>query len=1331
MRDQKERKRALSLKLSIWAVCGIFLAMGWGSLSEANGWDEPTPTGAVYAMSSQYTCGIDQQVQDVTSKLRDSDDPYCNQLKPSATAPLCKSNQYCEKLTDYYTNRDGMSDPINLLPAYRWKGAVGSLDDTYGMGGADMGRSALSMIASVFMILAGLVWWAILGLARLSILLNPLASESIGGVVNDAFLAMSNGVSAGLIWIPIAGSLLFAVINPLRGPRGTASPLSLIIFLSIPIGVLWGMTTAAERGTTIDPATKEVISTKVGTGSPVWMARTTVQIVDDISGFMMAGMSQGLVEERLRNSIGNLDASSNPSCGEYINALNGAFTRAWEKSSYGLSGDGRGLLQTLSTLWYSTQGQAWERAQFSGNSVDANRMSCHYLERFAKTSATEQALVGAAAGYPVPRGMNLPSLLQQSNPLEQSAADNIVYGPYLGTNPQWKTGGDLDSVKDRQGLTMHWAACSYSGGKWSMSPAYEAVEGLSDLDGRTGAQQCEEWWNGTSTTTNGWSGKFDAVFQWQDESFSCKGREQCRIQEVYLAMHGKNSPERLLAGLTSLITAVLYLYGLGGLLLGVLISKVFLLAMIILLPFTLFLLALPKWRVDPKHAQRHKTGLKLMKQTLGFALSTATLQVIVILLIILTGLIRSILNPFNYEGVMDFLSPLLALVLLRFLLKSAGLGDISPLPGGDGGPLKALSNAAAMPFAAAKAAGADEGSRMRKLKEGNDQFQKAEDDALGAVASALNSKLANKLRKKPEREGVSEDDIAKIASGLGDDADEATKAAAKEALKKLSELPAAQQEKAAKQLMDALGEDKAERLLDDLGRAGKKDDKLKNALEAAKASATEARARAEDRQNELDAASSPDERAAIAARHAAEDAAHSIADALAPALGGRLTKQQIAEKLMNGEMPAFVNDGRGGQMSLQDALAGGLVEMTAGGTLATTSKGTAQGVSFVGNDGGVDLFRQVAANDATLGSLASVTTLARQAGAQVGLESGLMSGVRGRGVVMTPMASTASGMADPNAFANADMGALLGSTAAVTMALPKALTDEIWSACGGNEEVYAAALAVAADAAGIGGMTLQQALESGKLMRSGEGASAVRGLTSGSPATMISAAETMRARSNPAMSMSAGDCVAAAHSMVQASRSTDVAMGQAAVLATKMSHEQPVKVCQDMFDDYARGTGVMRDWQDGKKSSREVATIMAAADIAVMQVQHQQDRLDAFAATGVMPPDEPVDWEKQRADMINSMEDALDSSRVATAPGQTRDNVDLIKNMHWLSEHRSGMIDHWNSLGSAPAVSSSGTNRHPSASGVVTRMTVSGTSTPRPSVTAPTPAPTRPPARTP
>lgn len=91
MRDQKERKRALSLKLSIWAVCGIFLAMGWGSLSEANGWDEPTPAGAVYAMSSQYTCGIDQQVQDVTSKLRDSDDPYCNQLKPAATAPLCKS----------------------------------------------------------------------------------------------------------------------------------------------------------------------------------------------------------------------------------------------------------------------------------------------------------------------------------------------------------------------------------------------------------------------------------------------------------------------------------------------------------------------------------------------------------------------------------------------------------------------------------------------------------------------------------------------------------------------------------------------------------------------------------------------------------------------------------------------------------------------------------------------------------------------------------------------------------------------------------------------------------------------------------------------------------------------------------------------------------------------------------------------------------------------------------------------------------------------------------------------------------------------------------------
>ena len=1311
MSKMKPKNRVSTLKLSLWVVCGIFLSLGWGSLSSANGWDEKTSDTAVLASSGPYKCGIDKASRNDVYKVEE--DPYCKTINPeSSTAPLCRSNPYCERLTDSYNGGAGNKDPINLLPAYRWKSAVGELDDTYGNNAGDLMRGALSTFASFFMLAASLVWWAILGLARLSILLNPLASESIGGVVNDAFLAMSNGVSAGLIWIPIAGSLLFAVINPLRGPRGAASPMSLIIFLALPIGVLWGMTTATERGLTVDPVSKQMVSTKVGTGSPVWMARTTTQIVDDISGFMMAGMSQGLVEARLRNSLGSVDANADPSCSDYINSLNGAFTRAWEKSPYSLSGDGRGLLQTLSTLWYSTQGQAWERAQFSGNSVDANRMSCHYLERQAEISSTEQALVGAAAGYPIPKGMNLSSQLQKANPLDQSAVDNVVYGPYLGTNPRWKTGGDLDSVKDRQGLTMHWAACSLNGERWVMAPSYFAVEGANDLDGRSGDEQCEEWWNGTNTKTNGWSGPFDKVFQWEDESFACDGREQCRIQEVYQAMHGKNSPERLLASLTSLITALLYLYGLGALLLGLLISKVFLLAMIVLLPFTLFLLALPKWRVDPKHAQRHKTGMKLMKQTVGFALSTATLQVIVILLVILTGLIRSILNPFNYEGIMDFVSPLLALVLLRFLLKAAGLGDISPLPGEGSGPLKSLSNAMAMPYAAAKAAGADEGNKLKKAREGLAQAQSAEDKMFGAGAKAMNGKLASRFKPKPE--GVTEDDIDKIASGLGDDADEATRKEAAAAFSKLSKLPAAQQEKAAAALMDALGQDGAEKLLNDPSMSGRKTKRLEQALEGAKVADAEAKARAEDKQSELDAASTPEERAAVAANHAAQDAAASAAAAIVPQLGGRLNNSQVADKLMSGELPAFVNDGHGGQIALQDALAGGLVEMTAGGDLQTSARGTAQGVSFVENAGGVDMFRQMAAHDPVLGSLAGATTLARQAGADVGLDSGMLSGVRGRGVVMTPLAGKTLGFADAQAAGDANWDKLLGSTAAATLALPKSLTDEIWTASGGNEEIYAAALSVAADAAGIGGMTLEQAITSGGLLRRGEGAAVLRDLQSGSSASVASAVEDLRTKSNPtSMSMSAGDCVAAAQTMVQAGRSSDVAMGQAAVLVSKQAHSPAIEQCQDMFDDYARGTGIMQNWQDGKASSRQVAEVMAAADVAVAQVRQEQSRLEAFASTGIMPPQDATDWSKHYSQLVGTMEDNLDRSRAATKPGETRDNIDLIRNAHWLSSHKSGLIREWNSLGSAPAVSNTGTNRHPSSAGVVTKLNVSGTSSPR------------------
>jgi len=61
MSEKKPKNRVSTLKLSLWVVCGIFLSLGWGSLSAANGWDEKTPDTAVLALSDQYKCGINKE----------------------------------------------------------------------------------------------------------------------------------------------------------------------------------------------------------------------------------------------------------------------------------------------------------------------------------------------------------------------------------------------------------------------------------------------------------------------------------------------------------------------------------------------------------------------------------------------------------------------------------------------------------------------------------------------------------------------------------------------------------------------------------------------------------------------------------------------------------------------------------------------------------------------------------------------------------------------------------------------------------------------------------------------------------------------------------------------------------------------------------------------------------------------------------------------------------------------------------------------------------------------------------------------------------------------
>ena len=1350
-------------------------------------------------------------------------DPYCDVLPDTIparqSASECGNLAECVEVSDYYSN------PLDLLPAWRWGTAVFGLDNTYGAGDVANMNAAMDMLGRLLFALSGILWVVLLGLARLAMLLSPLASDSVGEVVNRTFSAVGSGVSRGLIWIPIVGALLFALIGPIRS-KGAASTSSLIILLAVPLGMMWGMMTAVDVKTTrevipgskdpADPSGKtplyETTSVSgVGVGSPVWMARTGTGMIDGLSSLVVSGIGDAFIKERLSPLTSYNGQATQPSCAAYIDGMRGAFERSWNNSSMKTADTGAGTMQTFSDLWMSTMATNWVRAQFGGGTfrgvqpgssinnvpiipkgVSTGQTSygwsmwCHMLENVNGSSIAAQARIGAAAGYPYSKAQDIvlaPNsnsdaaaaklCFKESQDADASepgtpvgtACKGRVYGGYLASS-EWSSGGGLDSVQDRQQQMMNWAACKYVGtsepgnsGGWILDPEWNAATG--DGVGK-GNAYCSFWWN--EITPANW--KLNGQdFQWDNDggAIPCVSDGTCNIKTMYRALHGKNAGERLFAGLMALITSLLYFWLLGLLLVGVAISKIGLMVMLVFLPFTLFLLALPKWRVDPKRAQRNAMGLKLLKQTFAFATSTATLQLLVAFLLITIGLIRTILAPFNLFGFTELLAPIAAFIIMQKLTKALGLGNLATPSGamslplaaaaGMGGfglggnkPGLASAKAAAKKGSTAKddaksagqkgmmkakslmdgTAGGKAGMAARALGAGK-LFGKGEDnsiEALTAKAAAGHAAVAG--AKTPEERAKAMEGLLAAQSALSD-----KKAIedAKEAHKNKKALDAA----TAADRKAELGAAMTDAYNAELAASG--DVAKANAASSAAFNAKAAEHRGLDRANELGGALSAASGGAISAADAAEAIASgamagyvtlgdgtsmSIGDAVksghaqldSSGGGAMLTAKGIAA---GGSMVGMVNMPGGSSMSMADAVTNGLVNVDAAtGAVSVSAGGTAAGLTaamlpsasmvVAGGSGTPDasaLETQTMTYDAVMGSAAGARGTANGTAVALGIGAGEVSPLRGNAGIIAPAHGSATGFGAMQDLGAIKGDALLASTASTALLLGSDTTDQLWAACGGDEETYAAACDNALSMAGIRGMSMGAAI-SGAGLHNSKRNQFLNKLGSGNAAAVETALSEVRSMNGgqglyAVSSAGINAAVATAFAQTSSARQNDVGMIHGGVVAMSSDATNAIGEAAEIFDGYTSGSGLWHDYDSGtpaQKSAAEKMIVgrMVNAEIAVMRTQHAHQAAEQLAATGFIGPDN-TSWDDERARLVDHYSDTL------------RAGGSIISDTNWINNSISSMRDQVRDAQVMPTIRPSRPVGVPSSRGVATTPT--------------------------
>lgn len=593
------------------------------------------------------------------------------------------------------------------LPAWKWTKM--QLDaDTNGF--LKFLQETPVIISQLLLLMAQFMWTLLLGLIKIAmeaeVILGPAAKpiNSAAAALGRQFFALSILFWAFVVWKVVRKLLKGAVVQAFS---------SALVFLLL-FATLWSFTTKADEALKL-PADQQVHAA----GTLPWFALRAGELATSVTSQL------ALAEEMFDKPGETANAEGNtPTCAAYITKIHEAY----------LAGDRNPALVSMSKLWEQTQYKSWTYALFgqpAGGRDMGSRVMCHWAEASNSTTAAEQQRISSLSyGVEV-----IP---------DPSTTTYVVFGP-------------LDE-NDRRRAMVAWAACEWNGSKWQTTDEWlgvwreEIKRDSNDGDAYTD-RRCR-WAFGARASSGD---LFKDPSDNNDDPFNVYGgridkamgkgkniiREQLRPAESFASsFSGGNIADRIIQSLLALVVAVLFLYALGFMAVGLIIAQLMLVVLLMLFPVTLALFAIG--------SPRAKAMAKLTGTT---AVTQAFFLLILTSLIVLSAVFQDLVLNFGATGLLGTilvgLAPIAAFFIVRKLLQTMGMGDVLK-PSGAVGFLSA---------AALNATGDAKFQKMARVDEkGRNLAQRAGDKSMGAGVRGFTKarKAGHWTKKRVSKEGRDE-----------------------------------------------------------------------------------------------------------------------------------------------------------------------------------------------------------------------------------------------------------------------------------------------------------------------------------------------------------------------------------------------------------------------------------------------------------------------------------------------------------------------------------------------------------------------------------------------
>lgn len=605
----------------------------------------------------------------------------------------------------------------DCLPFYRWADDADSFYSNFGYKSAgDIASSTHGQpMATLLYGLAGMIWQLLMWITRTALAFDVFSATGPDGQtspvplqpLNDGFATVADVVLGGFGPLIVLGAALMAVVR-LVGPngRGAKSLIRPVLCASLLLVLLVRAGPGPDGG--------------VQAGSPAWFAERVIGV-------------SNLAADRIATTAPTHDTDDPPDnlldCRYYVDALRSSFEddAGYDQDMLGSVAFQPHLGALMSTMWETAYLDAWTAAQFGTDRDLAHRTYCRMLEDRNGTPPAEQAAIHQAAMTAAGASVPAPGL---------GGYATAPFGRFNGEKDfrrgmvAWAVCGWYEDPGDLMEEADGALVPARSSTGFVVNPEFRLMWNLGSPPSETKHQTCSQWWgadDGSGTTkpapkgTKWMAADGDGPFQFGtgadiDEAFAVWGddsiadvtggigggdggitsalgdvaayepQDQERLPAAknwVTSLNGHNLTRSVGNGFLAIIIALVFLWALGGLAVGVVFAQYLTVAYLVFKPI---LLLVGMWPSEGAGA----AFWKVTRLGIGSVLAKTVFVTVLSALVTLIHLLNSLpaLRPTGGSGfgagILYALTPLAAVVILRWAIKSAGLGNIFSLRGAVG-----------------------------------------------------------------------------------------------------------------------------------------------------------------------------------------------------------------------------------------------------------------------------------------------------------------------------------------------------------------------------------------------------------------------------------------------------------------------------------------------------------------------------------------------------------------------------------------------------------------------------------------------------------------------